>query len=487
MLFNSYVFILGFLPLTWLGFVLLGRFVGERPARVWLVAASLVFYGWWNPRYLGLLGASVAFNFVVGGWLARRRAAGQGGRAGLALGVAANLAALGWFKYANFFTDTLVRVAGWQVQLDTIVLPLAISFFTFQQIAYLVDAWRSGTAERDPLQYTLFVTFFPQLIAGPIVHHREMLPQFEQLRAGRPSRRHLDVGLTIFFLGLFKKVAIADGVATWSTPVFEQVALGALPAAAESWTAALAYTFQLYFDFSGYSDMAVGLGLLFGVRLPLNFASPYRATSMIEFWRCWHMTLSRFLKEQVYIPLGGNRHGVARRYANLLITMVLGGLWHGAGFTFLAWGALHGVYLLVNHGWRALRGARAPSLAGRAVGRLLTFLAVVFGWVLFRAEHVGDAVVIYEGMLGLRGLGAGFAPNEVIVLVGLTAFCMAMPNLHEWMIDEAGALAPDGALRPIARGLRWRPTPSLAAGVALVAAAALLGIRRYSEFLYFQF
>ncbi len=487
MLFNSHVFILVFLPLAWLGYVAAGRLAGERPARIWLVAASLFFYGWWNPRYLALIAASVAFNYVVGGALAARTRKGLPRRGLLVIGVAANLGALGWFKYANFFVETLAELGVWQLRLETIVLPLAISFFTFQQIAYLVDAWREGRAERDPVQYALFVTFFPQLIAGPIVHHREMLPQFEALEAGRPRRRDLEVGLTIFFAGLFKKVVIADGVATWSTPIFEQVALGALPGAVESWSAALAYTFQLYFDFSGYSDMAVGLGLLFGVRLPLNFASPYRATSIIEFWRCWHMTLSRFLKEQLYIPLGGNRRGSTRRYVNLMVTMVLGGLWHGAGFTFLAWGALHGVYLLVNHGWRALRGTRPPSGFGRATGRTVTFVAVVIGWVLFRAEHVGDAIVLYEGMLGLRGMGAGVGAFEVIVLGALTAVCMLVPNLHEWMGDEAGALAPEGALRPMPERWRWRPTPAFAGAMALVAAAAVLGIQRYSEFLYFQF
>ncbi len=495
MLFNSHVFILVFLPLCWVGFVVAGRWLGERPARAWLVAASLFFYGWWNPRYLALILASVAVNYAVGLALAARaeRGAPRGGL--LALGVAVNLGALAYFKYANFFVDTLAALGVWELRLQTIVLPLAISFFTFQQIAYLVDAWREGRAERDLLHYTLFVTFFPQLIAGPIVHHREMLPQFEALQAGRPKRRHLEVGCTIFFAGLFKKVVIADGVAAWSTPVFESVALGALPGAAESWTAALAYTFQLYFDFSGYSDMAVGLGLLFGVRLPLNFASPYRATSIIDFWRRWHMTLSRFLKEQLYIPLGGNRHGSVRRYVNLMITMVLGGLWHGAGFTFLAWGALHGFYLLVNHAWRALRGDEPGAKEtgeggafGRLAGRVLTFVAVVFGWVLFRAEHFGDAVVLYEGMLGLRGVG-GLSGGlvEVGVLAALTVFCMAAPNLHEWMGAEEGALAPPGALRETPARLRWRPTPAFAGAMAMVAAAAVLGIQRYSEFLYFQF
>jgi len=276
----------------------------------------------------------------------------------LVAGIVLNLSALGWFKYANFIASTVDRWVEAGFTLAPIVLPLAISFFTFQQIAYLVDAYRTARSEPDWLQYALFVSFFPQLIAGPIVHHREMLPQFDEVGRRGPALRDLEVGATIFAIGLFKKVVIADGVAPWSTEVFESVALGAWPGLVESWGAALAYTFQLYFDFSGYSDMAVGLGLLFGIRLPLNFASPYRATSIVEFWRRWHITLSRFLRDYLYIPLGGNRRGPARRYLNVMITMVLGGLWHGAGWTFIAWGALHGVYLLINYAWRAVLGRR---------------------------------------------------------------------------------------------------------------------------------
>jgi len=497
MLFNSHVFILLFLPVVWLGFVWLGRRGASRAAQAWLVAASLFFYAWWDVRYLPLIVGSVTANFALGRAIAAAPPASARRRALVALGVAANLGAIAWYKYAHFFVDVSNALTGARLQLGTIVLPLAISFFTFQQIAYLVDVQRSGRAERDPIRYALFVSFFAQLIAGPIVHHRELLPQLEAPGFGRPARRAVEVGLTLFVVGLFKKVILADGVAAYSTPVFESVALGAMPGAAESWAGALAYTFQLYFDFSGYSDMAVGLGLLFGLRLPINFASPYRSTSIIEFWRRWHITLSRFLRDDLYIPLGGNRHGSFRRYLNLMITMVLGGLWHGAGLTFVAWGFLHGVYLLVDHGWRALRvraGARggAASRSGVSPGRLaagaLTFVAVVFGWVLFRAEQLGDAWVLVRGMIGLRGLGVvpGGA-TEIAALAGLAALCVFAPNAYEWMQDERSALGAEGLLRPCPAWLRWRPSIVWAAVMAVAAAWAILGIERYSEFLYFQF
>jgi D-alanyl-lipoteichoic acid acyltransferase DltB (MBOAT superfamily) len=478
----------------------LGRRGSARGAQAWLVAASLFFYAWWDVRYLPLIVGSIVANYLLGRAIAAAGARPGRQRALLALGVAGNLGAIAWYKYAGFFAELSNVVVATRFDFEAIVLPLAISFFTFQQIAYLVDVRRTGRAEEDGLRYALFVSFFAQLIAGPIVHHREMLPQFEAPDFGRPERRGLEVGLTLFFAGLFKKVVLADGVAAYSTPVFEAVSLGALPGAAESWGAALAYTFQLYFDFSGYSDMAVGLGLLFGLRLPINFASPYRSTSIIEFWRRWHITLSRFLRDDLYIPLGGNRRGSFRRYLNLMITMLLGGLWHGAGLTFLAWGCLHGVYLLVNHGWRAVRGrdheqrsesgSHAPRCfaPGRWLGGACTFLAVVVGWVLFRAEHFGDAWVLYQGMLGQRGMGA--LPGggiEALALGGLAVVCFAAPNLYEWMQHERVALGSGGLLRPCPEALRWRPSLAWAAVMAVVAAWALLGIERYSEFLYFQF
>ena len=332
----------------------------------------------------------------------------------LVAGIAANLGLLGYYKYANFFVDNLNALLGNNLILETIILPLAISFFTFQQIAYLVDAYRGETHEYSFLHYALFVTFFPQLIAGPIVHHHEMLPQFARSTIYRLKAEHLAVGLTIFTLGLFKKVVLADGVAVYATPVFNAAEAGTALTFFEAWGGALAYTFQLYFDFSGYSDMAIGLARMFGIRLPLNFNSPYKATSIIDFWRRWHITLSRFLRDYLYIPLGGSRKGEARRLTNLLITMLLGGLWHGAGWTFVLWGGLHGCYLVVNNiwrKWRASRGHLHSTPVGRFFAWLLTMLAVIVAWVPFRAEGMGAIQIMLSAMFGLQGISLPTAWN----------------------------------------------------------------------------
>ena len=422
MLFNAHSFIFLFLPITLLVYHLLSTRGSANYAISSLIIASLVFYGWWEPGYLVLILASVAINFGIASGLmsiSNEKTVVRG--ALLFVGVGLNLGALGWFKYANFLVDSSNVLLGSHIHLQKIILPLAISFFTFQQIAYLVDTYRTKTGERRFLNYALFVTFFPQLIAGPIVHHKEMLPQFAS-QIGGIKLRNLLIGGTIFFLGLFKKVIIADGVSPYSDTVFAMAANGDTLTLLESWTGALAYSIQLYFDFSGYSDMAIGLARMFGVRLPLNFNSPYKAINIIEFWRRWHMTLSRFLRDYLYFPLGGNQLGPARTYTNLMIVMLLGGLWHGAGWTFVLWGALHGFYLLVNHGWRHFRLARtagsnetAPGvfakirrsvigLVGTSASHILTLTAVIVAWVLFRAESMDVAGRVLTGMAGLNGV-----------------------------------------------------------------------------------
>ncbi len=431
MLFNSHIFIFVFLPVTLLIFHLLSSRGTKTQAVFALITASLVFYGWWEPKYLLLILASVAFNFLLSECLIRTAHGESSGehanteelsiglraarKALLTLGVVGNLAALAWFKYANFFVDSSNALLGTTFHLNTIILPLAISFFTFQQIAFLVDTYRGRVQERSVLRYLLFVTFFPQLIAGPIVHHKEMLPQFASALQG-VQRRNLIVGGTIFFIGLFKKVIIADGVSPYSDTVFTMAANGEVLTLLESWTGALAYSVQLYFDFSGYSDMAIGLARLFGVKLPINFNSPYKASSIVEFWRRWHITLSRFLRDYLYVGLGGNRLGLSRTYINLMIVMLLGGLWHGAGWTFVFWGGLHGVYLLVNHAWRRYRSSMAIPLeqprflqrllliAARLMSHVLTLLCVVIAWVFFRAENMQVATAVLSGMAGLNGI-----------------------------------------------------------------------------------
>jgi alginate O-acetyltransferase complex protein AlgI len=416
-LFNSHVFIFLFLPLCLLVFAGLNQYQA-RYTVPWLVVCSLFFYGWWNPNYLFLLTLSIGFNFFLGQQINR---AGRFRKGFLILGISVNLGLIGFFKYANFFVDN-ANALGANLILETVILPLAISFFTFQQIAYLVDIYRRETKPHCFSEYCLFVTFFPQLIAGPIVHQKEMLPQFRQMKINE-HMDHIAIGVMIFSMGLFKKVVLADGVAVHATPVFVAAEQGVQITLLEGWAGALAYTLQLYFDFSGYSDMAVGIARMFGVILPINFYSPYRAKNIIEFWRRWHITLSRFLRDYCYIPLGGNRKGTVHRYRNLLLTMLIGGLWHGAGWTFVFWGGLHGLYLIVNHAWHALQRVWSIRLGffGRFLSYLLTFVAVVVAWVFFRAESIDGALLILQGMCGLHG-----------VLVSATVFPWFVDSL-EWL------------------------------------------------------
>jgi alginate O-acetyltransferase complex protein AlgI len=407
-LFNSPFFIFVFLPITLIGFFLLGARGLRRLAIAWLVLASLVFYGWFKPEYLMLLAVLIVFNYFYGIKLSRDHHEGRSTPIALAVGLAVNLAVLAYYKYTNFFIDNANVVFGTHFVLQTIILPLGISFFTFQKIAYLVDAYRGEAEEYNFLDFSLFVMYFPQLIAGPIVHHKEMIPQFRKASIFKLCPDDLAAGLTLFTIGVIKKVLIADTVTGWSDPIFAAAHSGAAPTLIDAWCGALSFAFQIYFDFSGYTDMALGLALMIGIRLPLNFNSPYQATNITDFWRRWHMTLSRFLRDYLYIPLGGNRHGPRRRYVNLLATMLIGGLWHGAAWTFVAWGGLHGFYLVVNHGWHALRRRLGwtprGGAGGRWAGRLLTFGVVVMAWVFFRAESFHAAKLMLKGMAGLNGV-----------------------------------------------------------------------------------
>jgi D-alanyl-lipoteichoic acid acyltransferase DltB (MBOAT superfamily) len=528
MLFNSYEFLFLFLPFTLGIYFLIGK-RGHDAAITWLVLASLFFYGWWNSVYLLLLLSSLGVNFVFGELLSRAFASRKIRlrKTWLVLGVVSNLGLLGYFKYANFAVTSINVLTGSILFIDTIVLPLAISFFTFQQIAYLVDAYKGITQEYKFAHYALFVTFFPQLIAGPIVHHRDMLPQFTHRDALHPQVRNISIGLSIFMLGLFKKTVLADGIAPYSTPLFDAAAAGQHLSFLEAWGGALAYTFQLYFDFSGYSDMAIGAARMFGVKLPINFHSPYKATNIVEFWRRWHMTLSRFLRDYLYIPLGGNRSGKLLRYRNLMLTMLLGGLWHGAGWTFVMWGGLHGLYLCVNHAWsysvkRFWHGPILPRRLAKLLAWSVTFVAVVIGWVFFRAASFEAALAMLQGMVGLNGIAL---PNAIaarlgsawpiLVEFGFTSYLgggsqfiftwlwvvfllvvvLAMPNTQQIMHRQEPGIHPHHAearnelrilhvFHPI---LTWRPTLVWAVATGLVAALGVLAMSRISEFLYFQF
>ncbi len=495
-------------------------------AAAWLTLASLFFYGWWNPVYVGLLVLSMVFNYRIGLGIVQARAAEKlaGARGMLTFALTADLALLAYYKYANFFLDNLNTALQTQLSLGEIVLPLGISFFTFTQIAFLVDAYQDKAREYSFVHYALFVTYFPHLIAGPILHHAEMMPQFARREIYRPDAGSLAAGVTLFVLGLTKKVLIADEVGQYVSPFFDAARGGAALTFIEAWCGALAYTFQLYFDFSGYSDMAVGLSLLFGVKLPANFHSPYKAVNIIDFWRRWHITLSRFLRDYLYVPLGGNRKGPARRYINLLVTMLLGGLWHGASWTFVVWGALHGVYLCVNYGWIALRRALGfdagrSAAWGRGFARGTTFMAVVVAWVIFRAESLSTAKAILMGMAGGHGFalpdhwlakwgvlgkwlsaqGVMFSDARGLVTAGLVYWIIALllvvwlaPNTQQIMSKAKPVLGAFADNAKIAGGAPrrwwcWRAAPWLAAPLAALALLVVVNLHKKSEFLYFQF
>ncbi|MEI8041758.1 MAG: MBOAT family protein [Verrucomicrobiota bacterium] len=499
MLFSSYIFLFAFLPVTLIGFCLLARFLGPKPAKLWLTISSLVFYGWWNPIYVVLIVVSMLCNF----WLGRQigRAVGAGRSSGgqlLFWGVTANLLLLGYYKYANFFVNNVNLFCGTHWPLEKIILPLGISFFTFTQIAYLVDARRGVVCEYDLGDFLLFITFFPHLIAGPIIHHREMMPQFAEPRTYRFHWDNLAVGLGIFAIGLFKKVVIADGLSPHVGDVFDAAAAGNPLYFTDAWAGVLSYTFQIYFDFSGYSDMAIALARMFGIILPLNFNSPYKAVNIIEFWRRWHMTLSRFLRDYLYIPLGGNRQGKFRRYANLILTMGIGGLWHGAAWTFVFWGLFHGLCLGLNHLWQEFwapgrRRWPLPPLLTRWVGTVLTFFLVILGWVLFRAVGLKAVGLIFGGMFGLgsgptAGTPALLKAKDWIWLVGLLAFVWILPNAAQLFRDQQpypAAMKDDWS--PRSAWQRWRMTPAWACLTALLLAAAILSLSRAGEFLYYNF
>ena len=482
MLFNSLPYILGFLPLTLAGWFALAR-LNPRAGRLWLAGASLCFYGWWDWHYLALLLGSIVFNYAAARAIAcavslhRRHAL-------LAGAIAVDLALLGWFKYADFFRESLAALAGTHWAPLGVALPLGISFFSFTQIAFLVDTSAGKVRRTDPLDYLLFVTFFPHLLAGPVLHHAEMMPQFADPRTARPRAEMISTGLTLFLVGLVKKVVLADGIAPVASLVFDATAAGGQPGMAEAWAAALAYSFELYFDFSGYTDMALGAARLFGIVLPVNFASPYQAASPIEFWRRWHMTLSRFLRDYLYFPLGGNRLGAARRYLNLFLTMLLGGLWHGAAWTFVAWGAFHGLLLMANHGWRALaeRGGFAAltrTPPARLLGWALTFCAVVLGWVLFRADGFETAARMFASMAGHDGSFAAFlhGADVWVELAGLGAIAFLLPNSQSLVLG-----GPEARRWPA-----WRPSPAWALLLALGFVLALGQMSEVSPFLYYRF
>ncbi len=526
MLFNSYEFIFLFFPAVVAAYVFSVRF-GPQWRRLVLLVASGFFYAWWNIELIPLLAGSIIVNFVIGREIGRcvKRSRAQHADWFVALAVTLNLAALAFFKYSGFLTENLNAAVGTAFAVRKFVLPLGISFFTFEQIGFIVDQRRGHDYDLDLVSYAVFVAFFPRLVAGPILRYNEIVPQIDDHAKSRPIVENIAVGLTIFFIGLAKKAIIADGIAPFASSVFDQAAQGHSVDFFVAWGGALAYTLQLYFDFSGYSDMAVGAARCFGIRLPMNFSSPYKASNIVDFWRRWHITLSRFLRDYLYIPLGGNRHGVLRRYSNLLVTMLLGGLWHGANWTFVAWGGLHGAYLIVNHAWIAIAGS-SPALrqvrrtrAWAAISFLLTFVAVIIGWIFFRSRNTATAFNLLGGMFGRHGAsvpeglafalrpihglltrsgigfsldsGSHFIQTWLWVATGM-AIVLLLPNTYEIMASSAPVLeigdkvSSGERMKPPSR-LAWSPSWPWAVTLGTLAFLGTISITRVSEFLYWQF
>lgn len=524
MLFNSYEFIFLYLPIVLAGFFWLARF-GHNVSALWLAFASLFFYGWWSPKYVGLLLVSIMVNYslayVIGHARSRTHA-----KFILIFSITANLLLLGFYKYANFFIGTANWVSEGSLPLMSIILPLGISFFTFTQIAFLVDVYRGVAREYNFIHYLLFVTYFPHLIAGPVLHHAQMMPQFAKRETYHLRLDNIALGLSIFTIGLAKKILLADNFGEYAGPVFAAAGLGIQPDIIEAWTGALAYTLQLYFDFSGYSDMAIGISMLFGVRLPINFNSPYKAANIIDFWRRWHMTLSQFLRDYLYIPLGGNRKGKVMRYVNLMVTMLLGGLWHGANWTFVMWGGLHGLYLVVNHSWQSLFANRIPvqgtsAKIYHAVAILFTFSCVVIAWIFFRAESFSSAILMLKGCFGyggislpsklsalaesfghlgsmlpagvsfggvflnIPGLGVmgGLGPFARLLALGLLIIWFA-PNSQQYFnfVEQTGKDA-----KLFNRTISWKPIPVLGFMLGCVLCLSISKLDKVSTFLYYQF
>ncbi len=535
MLFNSYIFIFVFLPVTLVGFYLIGKRGKFRVAISWLIGASLLFYGWWNPAYVSLIIISILFNYAVGVSIIDMK---KWRKATFILGIVGNICLLGYYQYANFFVDNFNEITSNNIVLETIILPLAISFFTFQQITYLVDIYQGKTKEYNFLHYCLFITFFPQLIAGPIVHHRQMLPQFSKRITYNVNYNNIAIGLTIFIIGLFKKVVLADGVGLNATLVFSAVESGVVLSFAESWYAAFAYSFQLYFDFSGYSDMAIGLARMFGILLPVNFYSPYKANNIADFWRRWHITLSNIIKDYMFYPINliMTRIAIVRHYrylATFLVSIVfpmisvwlIVGLWHGAGWNFVLFGLIHGVYLIVYQLWKDYRKRhgfmlKRMKVVGVVVSRIITFIAVVFSFVMFRSDSFDVAISIYQSMVGLNGISLpifmadklnyitdfvgpivvsyngmfynGIVPEPfyaLLLLLFMLIIVWFTPNVVELFKKYNPALGISTLSKDTSslNQLYWKPTIYYAVISAIGLAVLITLIQGESEFLYFQF
>jgi len=482
MLFNSYEYIFFFLPLVYFIYFYLNKRHFTEGSKAFLVVSSLFFYGWWNIAYIPIILLSMIFNYIVGVYISSGKSKNIN-RFLFAVGIIFNLLLLGYFKYADFLIENINFSLGSNIDYLNIALPLAISFFTFQQIAYLVDTYKNEVQEHDFLNYAIFVTFFPQLIAGPIVHHKEMMPQFASKRNKIIQYKNISLGIFVFSIGLFKKVIIADTFAVWASNGFDKAEFLTF---FEAWAVSFSYTFQIYFDFSGYTDMAIGAALLFNIRLPINFNSPYKALNIQDFWRRWHITLSRFLRDYIYIPLGGNRNGDMSTSLNLFATFLLGGIWHGAGWTFILWGMLHAFAVVIHRIYNKLNFSMNKVLAW-----IITFNFINITWIFFRAEDINSALKVLRGLVGLDGFTLHpYLENRLSFLslygiefkVWLTLFepkkfiLILLISFLMIFIKNSGELQKN-----------FRPNLISLFFVIGLLSYSILNISNYSDFLYFDF
>lgn len=489
MLFNSFEFIFLFLPLTLLVYFVLLRRRLTIAAKSWLLFASLFFYSWWDVRYLPLILISIFFNYTIGGMMVEfdnKQSMPVSRKTIFVTGLTLNILLLCWFKYMDFFIGNVNGLMGTHLHFLKIVLPLGISFFTITQIAFLVDAYEGLVEERNPLNYALFVTFFPHLLAGPILHHSDMMPQFDRLRNKVVNWENLYLGLILFFLGLFKKVVIADTFSAWASAGFDgSQPLTLVPA----WLTSLSYTFQLYFDFSGYSDMALGVGWMFNIALPVNFNSPYKATGMIDFWKRWHITLTNFVTTYLYTPIlrAFGRITFTNSLAAIFLAMLISGFWHGAGWSFIIWGGMHGFGLVVNHVWKK-RKLHMPSF----LGWVITFNFVNLSFVFFRAKSLDVALRVLQGMAGMNGvmLHRSLAKFKILANMGITfgGWLDAIKgNDQTWIMVLCALLIAVFCKNSMEIVSCVRPAWSWFALLLVVAFWSLLDMSKVSEFLYFQF
>jgi D-alanyl-lipoteichoic acid acyltransferase DltB (MBOAT superfamily) len=519
MLFNSYSFIFVFLPVAFLGFFLLGKFCNQL-AIPWLALSSLVFYAYWDWHSLTILLGSIFVNFTLASGISKTK--GPQKKWLLVTTIFINILLLACYKYSNFFLSNINYFSeGKNLFLHAVVLPLGISFFTFTQIAYLVDVYAGLVSEKSFSKYLLFVSYFPHLIAGPVIHHSQVMSQFRSAKVFHLNPENIAKGISIFSIGLAKKTIIADTLSLYASPLFHSASSGVSVNFIEAWTGVLSYTLQLYFDFSGYCDMAIGLSLLFNIDLPINFLSPYKSLSIIDFWRRWHITLSKFLRDYLYIPLGGSKKGQVRRYLNLIITMLLGGFWHGAGWTFILWGGMHGLFLTINHLWRSFVISLGINkfeglLLYKILCWLLTFGCVLLGWVMFRSDSLAAALLIYKSLIAsgmnitlpveLQVVLAHLLPKSVlfantlgglqipllqawsVILLGLFVV-LFMPNTNEYVsrfLSSYGGVL--NSSEPLSFNFFSSRLPLISPiFFGILFGISLLSMTRISEFLYFKF